>query len=91
MKETSVTLEMNISLIEIIGNNENKVIAVKTKDKILDADLVIITIRIETNTKWLENKLLLNKEGYIEVNDYMETNIKDIFAIGDATLKNLIL
>ncbi|RIO27845.1 FAD-dependent oxidoreductase [Staphylococcus saprophyticus] len=86
MKEASVTLEMKTSLIEIIGNNENKVIAVKTKDKILDADLVIITIGIEPNTKWLENKLLLNKEGYIEVNDYMETNIKDIFAIGDATL-----
>ncbi|MFQ3801671.1 FAD-dependent oxidoreductase [Staphylococcus xylosus] len=86
MKERNVNLEMNNSIIEIIKNDENEVIAIKTKDKILSADFVILTIGIEPNTKWLKNTLDLTENGYIKVNDYMETNVKDVFAVGDATL-----
>ncbi len=40
-------------------------------------------------TKFLEGKVQMNPQGYIETNDIMETNIPGVYAAGDARVKYL--
>ncbi len=49
----------------------------------LDVDGIFIYVGITPNTKFLEDIIELNEDGYIIVNENMETNIPGIFAAGD--------
>lgn len=66
----------------IIG--DGKVEKIQTDKRMMKADAVILSIGIKPNTEFLKNsgiELMPNKT--IRTNEYLETNIKDIFAIGD--------
>lgn len=66
----------------IIG--DGKVEKIQTDKRIMKADAVILSIGIKPNTEFLKNsgiELMPNKT--IRTNEYLETNVKDIFAIGD--------
>ncbi len=57
---------------------------VHTENNQYEVDLIIESIGVKPNTKFLENtgiKMLPN--GAIVVNGYMETSVKDIYAAGD--------
>lgn len=72
----------NTKLESIIG--ENKVEKVQTNKRKMKADAVILSMGIKPNTEFLKDsgiELMPNKT--IRVNQYLETNIKDIYAIGD--------
>lgn len=63
---------------------EGKVEKVQTDKRKMKADAVILSIGIKPNTDFLKNsgiELMPNKT--IRVNEYFETNVEDIFAIGD--------
>ncbi len=49
----------------------------------LDVDGIFIYVGITPNTKFIEDIIELNEDGYIIVNENMETNIPGIFAAGD--------
>lgn len=49
----------------------------------LDVDGIFIYVGITPNTKFVEDIIELNEDGYIIVNENMETNIPGIFAAGD--------
>lgn len=63
---------------------EGKVEKVQTEKRKMKADAVILSIGIKPNTDFLKNsgiELMPNKA--IKVDEYLQTNVEDIFAIGD--------
>ncbi len=77
----------------IIDNNEIK--GVKLKDKFnneitsLNIEGIFVYIGAIPSTNFLTNLGILNKEGYIEVNNHFETKINNLYAIGDVINKDL--
>lgn len=66
------------------GNGDNYVTGVITGKRHLPADMVILSIGIKPNTKLAQEAgLEIGATRAIKVNDRMETNIPDVYAIGD--------
>lgn len=60
----------------------------KTKKiKTLISDGVFIFIGMKPNIQLFNNKLTLDKWGYIKTDEDMRTNLPDIFAVGDVISK----
>lgn len=74
----------------ILGNE--KVEKIKTNNRTMKADAVILSIGIRPNTAFLANTgIMLAPNGAIQVDNKMETNVKDIYAVGDCVnVTNLI-
>lgn len=56
------------------------------REATLEADAIFVTVGRVPNTQGLglaEAGITTDKRGYIEVNDYLETNIPGVYAIGD--------
>ena len=52
--------------------------------KSVDVDLVILSIGVRPESQLAKDaSLTLNPRGYIAVNDYMQTNDPDVYAVGD--------
>lgn len=63
---------------------EGKVEKVKTDKRTMKADAVILSIGIKPNTSFLKDSgIKLMKNGLIGVNEYLQTNIEDVYAVGD--------
>lgn len=90
LAEKGIMVFTETKLEEIIG--ETKVEKIKTDRNAMKTDLVVLSIGIRANTEFLDGTgidLMPNKT--IKVNEYFETNIKDIYAVGDcSTVKNII-
>ncbi|MEG0378517.1 MAG: FAD-dependent oxidoreductase, partial [Eubacterium sp.] len=52
------------------------------------AEDVLLAIGRYANCKGLEALDLVMDRGWIDVNDYLETSVKDVYAIGDVTAKS---
>jgi NADPH-dependent 2,4-dienoyl-CoA reductase/sulfur reductase-like enzyme/rhodanese-related sulfurtransferase len=69
---------------------EEKVEKVKTNKRAMKADAVILSVGIRANTDFLKDtgiELMPNKTA--KVNEFLQTNIEDIYAVGDcATVTN---
>ena len=71
--------------IQSINENKNKVFF-KNNNKEMISDALIISIGVIPNldNKIVNNtKIILNDSGYIETNNNYETNVENLFAIGD--------
>ena len=88
VKEEGVNLITGNGISKIIGKN-GKVSSVELQDgTIIEADAVILATGYSPNTKLAESiGLNLNRKGFIKVDEYMRTDIKDIFAVGDCAEK----
>lgn len=81
-----INLLLDDSCIEILG--DASVTGVKLKSgKTIDADMVLFSIGIRPNKKLAEECGIKTNKGIL-VNENMETNIKDIYAAGDAAELN---
>ncbi len=71
---------------EVLGK-DGKVVGVLTKDgNTVECDIVVFTIGVRPQTSWLtDSGLEFDKVGGIVVNDYLETNLPDVWAAGDCT------
>lgn len=95
-KELTIPLEehlrskgVNILLGEkVLGFDGEKIVNKVITDKgEYDTDLVLVSIGVRPNTKFLEtSNIALSKNGAIKVNRHMETNISDIYSGGDCAL-----
>lgn len=65
---------------------DGDVAAVLTATGQVEADLVIEAVGVTPNTTWLSDVLQLDQRGYIVTNEYLQTNLPNVYAIGDATL-----
>ncbi len=70
------------------GKKGSKKVIIKNrktgKIKELEAEFVIVATGVKPNTEFLESSdIKTDKRGFVEVNNRMRTNIKDIYACGD--------
>jgi len=83
-EKKGIKFELNANITSI---NENKdKVNISNNHQIIESEALIISIGVLPNLdkKIIENtKINLDKAGYIETNDNYETNIKNLFAIGD--------
>ncbi|WP_339003208.1 CoA-disulfide reductase [Fusobacterium polymorphum] len=70
----------------------NKIIIKLESGKIVITDMLILSIGVSPDTKFLQNSgINLGEKGHILVNEKLETNIDGIYALGDSIIvKNYI-
>ena len=82
LAEHGIMTFMGTRLESIIG--EGKVEKIKTDKNVMKADAVILSIGIRANTGFLaDTNIEMMPNRTIKVNEFLETSIKDIYAIGD--------
>ena len=55
--------------------------------KTVTTDIVILSIGVSPDTKFLQNSgINLGEKGHILVNENLETNLKGVYALGDSIL-----
>lgn len=67
-------------------NGTDKVESIKTDKGDVPADLVVVSAGVTPNTTWLKGTVDLDQRGWIKTDPYLRTNVKDVYAIGDAIL-----
>lgn len=71
---------------------DGKVEKVKTNNRTMKADAVVLSIGIRPNTAFLDGTgIELSRNKAIQVNKKLETNIEDIYAVGDCAFVTNIL
>jgi len=81
--EHGIDLQLGTELKEILQDEHGKCRAVNTsKDTLIDCGFVGLTVGVSPNVGFLKNTELEIKRGIL-VNEYLETNISDVYAIGD--------
>ncbi len=88
MNHPKINFIWNTVVTEIVGSEKLeslKLKNVKTGDEtIFETDGLFIFIGHTPNTQMFKGKLDMNGLGYIQVNDKMETNVRGVYAAGEA-------
>lgn len=84
LENKGVKIITGTKVLGLTGTKE--VTGVNTDKGLLNSDLVILSIGIKANTSYLENSGIELEKGKVVVNKQMETNVKDVYAIGDCAL-----
>ncbi|WP_340199825.1 NAD(P)/FAD-dependent oxidoreductase [Ascidiimonas sp. W6] len=83
IKEHHIDLRLQTNLTEIIADENGRAKAVKTdKGDIIECQIVGLTAGVSPNIAFLKDSLVETNRGVL-VNRYLETNVPDIYAIGD--------
>jgi NAD(P)H-nitrite reductase large subunit len=83
IKSHHVNLMFNTELDEIIDDGTGRVKGIKTKTgDIIDCQIVGLTPGVSPNVEFVKSSKIEVERG-IKINRYFETNIKDVYAIGD--------
>lgn len=73
-------------------DNNNTIKIYLESGKVIETELVILSIGVSPDTKFLENSgISLGEKGHIIVDEYLKTNIENIYALGDAILVNNLI
>ena len=73
------------------GDAAGRAAGVETPNGALPADIVVLAIGIRPATAWLEGSGIEMLKGCILVDEYMQTNLPDVYAAGDcAEVRNAI-
>jgi len=81
--ENGIDLQLETELKEIVDDGNGKACAVVTsKGERLDCGFVGLTAGVSPNIQFLKESALETGRG-IKVNEFLETNIPDVYAIGD--------
>lgn len=59
---------------------------VRTASGVLPADIVVVSIGIRPNTAWLEGSGIELARGTIVTDEYLATNLPDVYAAGDCAM-----
>ncbi|OIQ26840.1 MAG: FAD-dependent oxidoreductase [Crocinitomix sp. MedPE-SWsnd] len=83
-----VDLRLNTELTEIIAGDDGRVKAVKTSEgDIVECQIVGLTAGVSPNVEFVKASKIEVDRG-IKVNEFCETNIQDVYAIGDCAQFN---
>ncbi|MFZ9045337.1 MAG: NAD(P)/FAD-dependent oxidoreductase [Cyclobacteriaceae bacterium] len=83
IEEQQIDLRLACELNEIIGDENGKVKAVKTKTgEIIETQFVGLTVGVSPNINWLKKSELNTNKGIL-VDQFLRTNIDGVYAIGD--------
>ena len=81
--EHHIKLKLDTNLDEIIADENGNVIAVRTdKGEIINCELVGLTAGVSPNIDFVKSSNIAVDRGVL-VNRFLETNCKDVYAIGD--------
>jgi len=84
LENMGINIILNSSVNKISG--KNKVEEVRCEDNSYNCDKIIWCIGMCPSTSYIDNKHMdLDKRGFIKTNEYMKTNINDVYACGDCT------
>lgn len=84
VKENGIEVITSDGVKSFVGDGGNNVIQVITGKRQLPADMVLLSIGIRPNTKLAQDAgIKIGTTRAIEVNERMETNVPDVYAIGD--------
>ncbi|MBN2420853.1 dihydrolipoyl dehydrogenase [Candidatus Woesearchaeota archaeon] len=86
---------LNADIIKVYQKGKKKYVDVKTKSgrKTLISDEILVAMGVTSNADTLnlqKTGVKLNKNGFVETNDYLETTAKNIWALGDITGKKML-
>lgn len=84
LKEKGIKVVMGAKITAFTG--EQQVAAIQTADEEIATDLVIQAAGVKANTEWLKGVVDLDDRGWIVTDEYLQTNLPDVYAVGDATL-----
>lgn len=83
IKEHHIDLRLDTELKEIISDENGKAKAIVTsKGDIIPCEFVGLTVGVSPNIDFLKDSEIITDRGIL-VDEYFETNIKDVYAIGD--------
>ena len=83
IKSHHINLKLGTELEEILSDADGKVKAVTTKSgEIIPCQFVGLTVGVSPNISFLNDSEIETDRGVL-VNEFFETNVKDIYAIGD--------
>lgn len=84
-----VELYNNQRMAEVVTNESGEITAIKTeKGKMIACDFVVLSIGYHPNSELAQKcGLRIGKKGAIWVDEYMRTEIPDVYAIGDCASK----
>ena len=89
LKASGMRVLTSVSLQGI--NGTEKVESVRTDNGVLPADIVILAIGVRPATEFLNDSGIEMVKGTILVDENMQTNLPDIYAVGDcAMVKNVL-
>lgn len=81
LKKKNITLILNDAVKKIKNSGKN---ILTSGGSNISTDLILVSAGIKPNTELAQNAgINLGKSGAISVNNRMETNLKDIYAVGD--------
>lgn len=81
LQEKGIQLMLNAKVDKIVDNGKQVLLADGTA---INTELTLLSIGIRANTEFLkESGIALNQRGGVIVDEYMQTNIENIYAIGD--------
>jgi NADH oxidase (H2O2-forming) len=87
LKSRGVNIKCGVGVSKILGDDKVNGVLLNNGEKI-DADAVILAMGYRPNTDLAKKvNMLLNDHGFIKVDEYMRSNDKDIFAVGDCAEK----
>jgi len=79
MKKRSIDYRLNEEVSKVNGNEVHF-----TSGKVEHYDLIIEGIGVKPNSSFIKaSNVQLDDQGYVPVNDYFQTNIPNIYALGD--------
>ncbi|MCZ6521836.1 MAG: FAD-dependent oxidoreductase [Bacteroidetes bacterium] len=85
LRRHGINVMLNSEISQIEGNEQGTVTTVETKaGEKLDCQFVGITVGVEPNVDFLENSGIELGKGIL-VDDFLRTNKKNIFAVGDCS------
>lgn len=84
LKEKGIKVMTGAKITAFTG--EQQVAAIQTADEEIATDLVIQAAGVKANTEWLKGVVDLDDRGWIVTDEYLQTNLPDVYAVGDATL-----
>ena len=83
IRNHGVNLVMETELDSIIGDENGKAKAIKTKNgEIIESQFVGLTVGVSPNISFLQSTDLQINKGVL-VNEYLQTNFENVWAIGD--------
>jgi len=82
-----ITVFRESVLTRIIGDNEVEAVEIRRKDSLKPFQLavkgVLVRIGVEPNSELFRDQVTLDQNGYIKVTNEQETNVSQVFAVGD--------
>ena len=85
LRSNGVNLKLGDGVKEFHHEPDGSIKVELSSGEMLVADFVVLSIGVRPDTGFLQDSgITLNDRGYIVVNEYMQTNFKEVYAVGDA-------